>query len=107
MPKYDKLVRDLIPSLIEKSGSKAVVKRIENAELEQHLLVKLQEEISEYNATTTEQQAKEELADVMEVIFALAKLKGITGEELETFRLEKCGKRGGFEQGIFLVEVHE
>ena len=47
----------------------------------------------------------EELADLMEVIRAVAVARGYTVEELEKVRLEKCKKRGGFEKRIYLKEV--
>ena len=47
----------------------------------------------------------DELADIMEVVYALASLHDCTSEELEKLRAEKAEKRGGFDKKIFLIEV--
>ena len=49
----------------------------------------------------------DELADIMEVVFAIADILGVSEEELLKVRTEKREKRGGFEQGIFLKTVEE
>ena len=49
----------------------------------------------------------EELADLLEVIRAVAVARGWTWEELERVRQEKASKRGGFEKKILLREVRE
>ena len=52
-------------------------------------------------------QTVEELADLMEVIRAVAVARGYTLEELEQIRADKATKRGGFEKRILLKEVYE
>lgn len=64
---------------------------------------KLDEELAEYH----KDQNIEELADLIEVIYAVAKARGYTLEELEQVRAEKAAKRGGFEKRILLKEVVE
>jgi len=49
----------------------------------------------------------EELADLLEVIYAAAKARGYTLEELEKVRVEKAEKRGAFEKKLLLKEVIE
>ena len=46
-----------------------------------------------------------ELADLLEVIRALAVSYGCSIEELERIRVEKAKERGGFEKRILLKEV--
>ncbi len=53
------------------------------------------------------EEALEELADLLEIIHALAAYHGSSMEEVENIRKEKVKKRGGFEQKIFLVEVED
>ena len=48
-----------------------------------------------------------ELADLLEVIYAAAKARGYTLEQLEAIRAEKASKRGAFEKKILLKEVIE
>lgn len=64
---------------------------------------KLDEELAEYHADGS----VEELADLLEVIYAAAKARGYTVEDLETIRKEKAKNRGGFDQKILLREVTE
>ena len=64
---------------------------------------KLDEELAEYH----KEQNVEELADLLEVIYAAAKARGYTLEQLEAVRAEKASKRGTFEKKILLKEVIE
>lgn len=102
MKTYDKLVRDLIPQMIEQSGSKCEVEHIELAEIKLRLEDKLIEEFNEY----LEDNNLEELADMMEVIFGLAHQLGYSDEELLQKRNEKLTARGGFKEGIVLKKVY-
>ena len=98
MKTYNKLVRDLIPEVIKKSGKEC---EIEIANMEQRtglLEAKLMEEVNEY----LEDKNLEELADVMEVLFGIAHNLGYTEEDLLNKRKEKLEERGGFKKGIIL-----
>lgn len=64
---------------------------------------KLSEELAEYHADGS----IEELADLIEVIYAAAKARGYTIEQLESVRLEKVQQRGSFDKRILLTEVIE
>ena len=64
---------------------------------------KLTEELAEYHADGS----PEELADLLEVIYAAAKARGISAETLNAIRAEKAEKRGAFEKKLLLVEVSE
>ena len=54
-----------------------------------------------------ESKSMEELADLLEVIRAVAKARGSSIDEVEAIRRDKAAKRGGFEQKILLVEVKD
>ena len=101
--KYNKLVRDRIPDIIEKSGSTCVTEILSDSEYLRMLDAKLDEELIEYH----KDQNIEELADLMEVIYAAAIARGYTIEQLEKVRAEKAEKRGAFQKKILLVEVTE
>ena len=101
--KYNKLVRDRIPEIIESSGRACVTEILSDEDYLKMLDAKLDEELAEYHAD----QNIEELADLMEVIRACAVARGYTVEELEQVRAEKAAKRGGFEKKILLKEVVE
>ena len=100
---YNKLVRDRIPELIEASGKTYTTEILSPEDYIRMLDAKLDEELAEYH----KDQNIEELADLMEVIRAIALARGYTLEELEQIRAEKAAKRGGFEQRILLKEVYE
>ena len=101
--KIDKLVRDLIPQIIENQGKIAIIEKVSGEKLLHRLKDKLQEEINEFIAD----EAVEELADIMEVIYAICAFKHISLEQLEQFRLFKAKKHGTFECGVILKEVLE
>ena len=99
--KYNKLVRDRIPEIIESSGRTCVTEILSDEDYLKMLDAKLDEELAEYHAD----QNIEELADLMEVIRACAVARGYTVEELEQVRAAKAAERGGFERRILLKEV--
>ena len=47
----------------------------------------------------------EELADVLEVVYALAGAIGVSRDALEIARREKAEARGGFQARVFLIET--
>lgn len=100
---YNKLVRDKIPEIIDASGKTCRTEVLPDDEYLKMLDAKLDEELAEYH----KDQNIEELADLTEVIYAVAKARGYTLEELEQVRAEKAAKRGGFEKKILLKEVVE
>lgn len=101
--KYNKLVRDRIPKIIEASGKQCSIEILSSEKYLKMIDAKLDEELAEYH----EDQNIEELADLLEVIYAATKARGYTLEELEQVRAEKTAKRGGFEKRILLKEVKE
>lgn len=107
MPVYNKLVRDLIPQVIEKSGSKYTTRILKPSEHLAEIKNKLFEEVKEFAETNNRQDALEELADILELIHAALPIHEATYEELENIRFAKKEKRGGFEEGIYLIEVED
>lgn len=105
MPVYRKLVRDGIPNLITAQGKKYRVRTLEPKEYITELRKKLKEESEEYFQAASDEEALEELADMLEVIQALAETHGSNSAELEKLRAEKAERRGGFKDRIFLIEV--
>ncbi len=100
---HNKLVRDKIPEIIEKSGKTAVCRLLSDEEYLEMLDRKLSEELDEY----LKDQSMEEIADLLEVIYAVIKARGASMEEVEKIRLLKKEKRGGFENKVFLKCVVE
>ena len=99
--RYNKLVRDRIPEIIEVSGKKCLCSILSDEEYLAMLDMKLNEELAEYQ----ESKSMEELADLLEVIRAVAIARGSSIEEVEAIRRNKAVKRGGFEKKILLTEV--
>lgn len=100
---YNKLVRDRIPEIINSKGDECITEILPEDKYLEMLDEKLDEELKEYH----EDQNIEELADLVEVIYAVTKARGYTLEELEKTRREKAEKRGAFEKRILLKEVIE
>ncbi|WKA58296.1 nucleoside triphosphate pyrophosphohydrolase [Planococcus shenhongbingii] len=107
MPIYNKLIRDAIPEVIEKTGKVFSTRILLNEEYIVELKKKLREELMEYEEAKTNEEAIEELADILELIHAATKIHGSSFEELENVRKAKAEKRGGFEKRIFLIEVED
>jgi predicted house-cleaning noncanonical NTP pyrophosphatase (MazG superfamily) len=105
--KYNKLVRDKIPEIIEKSGRSCSVKVLGEEEYQQKLKEKLREEMLEFLQSQSDQESIEELADMLEVIYSIAESKGYSQHQLEAIRKEKEGNRGGFKNRLFLMYVHD
>ena len=100
--RYDKLVRDGIPEYLESVDVDAQIEISEdNERVIQGLLSKIHEETDEYEEATHEKKAGE-LADIAELLHALAKREGIDWAEVETIRVDKLAQRGGYDKGIFL-----
>jgi len=68
---------------------------------------KLKEELNEYQEASSNEEAIEELADLLELIYAVLPLHNSNMEELENVRLAKREKRGGFDKGYYLIEVED
>ena len=100
---YHKLVRDRIPEIIESSGKTCTVEILSDEDYLRMVDAKLDEELAEYQ----KDQNIEELADLLEVIYAATKARGYRIEQLEAVRTEKAAKRGAFDKKILLKEVVE
>ena len=101
MKTFNKLVRDNIPQIIESKGEKAYIRTLCDEEYKEQLDVKLQEEIKEY----LEDDNIEELADIVEVIYAILEYKNVKLEDFEKIRVDKVQKRGAFKKKIFLEKT--
>jgi predicted house-cleaning noncanonical NTP pyrophosphatase (MazG superfamily) len=96
-PPNGKLVRDKIPQIIRSKGQEPVIKTADTEEYCIRLRDKLREEVEEYLASDND---REELADILEVLYALARQAGTDKQQLEKLRAAKAEKRGGFADRI-------
>ena len=99
--RYHKLVRDRIPEIIENAGKKCTTAILSEDEYLAMLDEKLNEELAEYQ----ESKSLEELADLLEVMRAVAAARGSSFGQVENIRQDKVEKRGGFTKRILLLEV--
>lgn len=101
---YNKLVRDNIPEEINSiNGRKATWRIMNDQEYVKELNKKLLEEANEF----IEENAIEELADLIEVIENIMKVKNINWEKVKEAKEEKKNKKGGFQNKIYLEYVDE
>jgi predicted house-cleaning noncanonical NTP pyrophosphatase (MazG superfamily) len=94
---HGKLVRDKIPEIIRSKGQEPVIYIADAEEYCIRLRDKLREEVEEYLASDND---REELADILEVLYALARQAGTDQQQLEKLRAAKAEKRGGFADRI-------
>lgn len=99
MIRYDKLVRDKIPLLIAEQGERPVFRVLDDGEYAECLERKLDEETAEFHKDKT----PEELADILEVVFALAEQQDCSRDMLMELCRQKHDARGGFSERIFLI----
>lgn len=100
--KFNKLVRDRIPEIIAADGKKAVTRILDDEEYKIYLEKKLDEEVAEFH----ESRSIEELADILEVVYALSEVYGSTDDLLDSWD-NKVRERGGFRKKILLEEICE
>jgi predicted house-cleaning noncanonical NTP pyrophosphatase (MazG superfamily) len=103
---YHKLVRDQIPAIITADGGQPVIRVLDDAGYEAALRAKLLEEAHEAQAAADGQLASE-LADVLEVLRALAAAHHMSWEDIVSEAARKRAERGGFDNRIFLEYVEQ
>ena len=96
---FNKLVRDKIPELIRNQGEVPEIRILSDEEYSDALAQKLNEETAEFQ----KDKNLEELADILEVVYALSENLGYTKEELLCAYEQKHAACGGFQDRIFLI----
>ena len=96
---YNKLVRDNIPQMIKAQGETPHIRILSQDEYLCCLRSKLNEEVAEY----LESGSLEELADILEVVYALTEAEGYSTVDLLSAYEKKHSERGGFTGKIFLI----
>lgn len=100
----DKLVRDGILPDMEAHGQKVLYRMLNDEAYLKELARKLVEEAKEFKLESNKESLKE-LADLLEVIEALAGELGSDFETLRKLQAERRQKRGGFKDRIFVEKV--
>jgi predicted house-cleaning noncanonical NTP pyrophosphatase (MazG superfamily) len=101
-----KLVRDRIPEIISSEGREPCFRRVSGAQMTHALFEKLIEEHAELIADKDHASRKlEELADMIEVIFAIARQDDVSEDELMEIVRRKRADKGAFREGYLLSTV--
>ena len=101
MPKYDKLVRDKIPDILDGQGLQYTIRKATGDDKKYYIQQKLLEEVNEFLIDPS----IEELGDIQEVIAGLLGVYGWQQSELDSQVLSKRNKRGSFYKSIILEEI--
>jgi predicted house-cleaning noncanonical NTP pyrophosphatase (MazG superfamily) len=101
--RYDKLVRDRIPEIIEAEGKRCDVRVLDDGDYAKRLDDKLDEELREYRQSGD----LTELMDLVEVVQAIVERQGKNWREFEQLRTMKREARGGFVKRLLLVSVDD
>ena len=99
--KYDKLVRDKIPDILDAQGKNYSIRQCQDDEKFEYLKQKLVEEVDEFLC----KPSAEELADIQEVVLHLSSQLGLSRRALEAVRKTKVAQRGAFGDNWILEEV--
>ena len=107
MQKYDKLVRDYIPDMIRSRDGEPIVRVLNDQEYWEYLLKKDIEELEEVKKAKSLAERKEELADKLELIRAMAEYNGFRLEDIIEEADRKKQRNGGFQKRLLLEKVIE
>lgn len=102
---FGKLVRDKIPARISERQEAEITKKIPARLIKGFLTSKLVEEALEVREAETSEEKTIELADLYEVVRALAQAEGIPLSEVVEKADLKKRKAGGFEDGLVLIQT--
>lgn len=102
---HNKLVRDNIPNIISEQNNIPIYYTLSDEQYWKALLDKDIEELQEIKKATSLNEVKEELADKLEVLIAIAKFNGFSLEDIIKEADIKRKKRGCFDKKIFLKKV--
>lgn len=104
LTRYNKLVRDNIPAVIQKQGK---VANFHTAEGDEEYFFRLKEKLQEEMSEFAKDESIEEMADLLEVIDAIIDMKNFDRQELAVVRENKNIEKGKFERRIILESVEE
>ncbi|MFZ1018560.1 MAG: nucleoside triphosphate pyrophosphohydrolase [Candidatus Cybelea sp.] len=106
MKRYEKLVRDRIPEIIERAGKTATWRELRDDEFRVALKAKALEEAQEL-FDADDDALLSELADLEEVVEAILTTYGYSREKLEMVRAKKNEDRGVFTHRLFLESISD
>lgn len=104
---YNKLIRDKIPEIIEKSGAIPKIFELTDEQFKIALKEKLVEEARELLAAKTNEDLLNELSDASQLLESIALNNNLSLAQVEKRKEKKKEERGGFEKKLFLEYVDE
>lgn len=109
---YNKLVRNKVPELMQANGEVVTTRVASESEISRYLLAKLLEEVSEFVLELAPDKLKadsviEELADIIEVCYALARECKCSVDSLNAVVLQKLREKGSYIDRIILLEAQD
>lgn len=103
--KYNKLVRDKIPEIIESNNEEVIYRYLSDSEFKEYLKLKLSEELNEILSSKNNIETLEEVADLLEVIKFYLKVHNYTLEDALNMCEIKNEKKGSFNKKILLIKT--
>lgn len=102
MSKFNKIVRDKVPEIIQASKKTCDVSYVSDKEAVEFLTKRIIQEAKDFQ----DGYKKEELANLYEVLDAIMNKKGWRKSEIDRLRNEKNKNKGSFKNNIILKTVH-
>jgi predicted house-cleaning noncanonical NTP pyrophosphatase (MazG superfamily) len=102
---FGKIVRDKIPARIAQRKEAELTRKLPENIQKNFLISKLLEEALEVRNAEARNEKTLELADLVEIVRALARLDGISFDEVTRAADEKRLKAGGFDEGLVLLQT--
>ena len=100
---YNQLVKDNVPKILKEKGSKPHTRTLNDHEYISELEISLDEYVARY----TETGGMDELADIAELVFAIAKFKGYDQTKFNNLIADRKKKYGGYDKRTYLLNVDE
>jgi predicted house-cleaning noncanonical NTP pyrophosphatase (MazG superfamily) len=100
--KQEKLWRDKMIAKAESQGSVLHWRRLNDADYDKQLRLKLLEEADEVRVAQSRDELMGELADIYEVFSSLCILHNFSKEEIIAIQEKKRAERGGFDERKFV-----
>jgi|GEM_PF-1235775 len=98
---YKIAVRDRVPERIRSQGRDCEVQEYSDEGYLRHLEYRLLTEMEAY----LESEEPERLADLLEVIYRVAELRGVLPDELDGLRQKMAAEKGGFSGNLVLLSA--
>lgn len=93
---FNKIIRDHLPQMMEKTGIHVVGHGMNGNEYGQRLKAKLVEEVDEVCTAITPKDVSEEIGDILEVLKALAQHHHLDFSQVVASAEQKTAEKGGF-----------